>query len=107
MQTIDLISLWVGRFFIWLVILIFAIFVAHLLCKFFLEPIWITFKHLLPPFHFKESLIDEWVKRIANVNEDDWYFGARLYKKGRFVLMYWGHKKNPFAKIEMGLIKKK
>ena len=107
MQIIDFISLWGGRFFVWSVILVFVALVSYLLWKFFLEPIWITFKHLLPPFHFKESLIDEWVERIANMSEDDWYFGARLYKKGRFILMYWGHRKNPFAKIEMGLTKKK
>ena len=107
MQTIDFISLWVGRFFVWSVIFVFAALTCYLLWIFFLEPVWITFKHLLPPFDFEESLIDEWVERIANMNENNWYFGACLYKKGRFVLMYWGHKKNPFAKFEMGLIKKR
>lgn len=105
-RIINSISFWVGSFIVWAIILGAACFAAYAFWKFVLEPVWITFKHLLPPFHFKQSLVDEWVKRIEKMNENDWYFGSRLYKKGRFVFMYWGHKKNPFAKFEMGLIKK-
>ena len=106
MQIIDSISLWVGRFFVWSAIFFIIGIGIFLSWKFVLEPISITFKHLFPPFHFKRNLIDEWVEIIANADKDDWRSQAKLYVKGRFFLMYWGHQKNPLAKFEMGLIKK-
>lgn len=106
MQIIDFISLWVGRFFVWSAIFFVAGIGFLLSWKFVLEPILITFKHLFPPFHFKRSLVDKWIEVIANAGENDWRSKAKIYVKGRFVLMYWGDQKNPLAKFEMGLIKK-
>lgn len=105
----DIICLWIGR----AVVLLIAVFCAwvlfHLLKPVYYQtiyPVWLLFKHLLPPWQETEKEIKSWEEIIARADEDDWRSKVRLTRKGNFLIFHSDHLLGPF-KIEFMYIKKK